>query len=349
MKLQCMAGAAAAALFSSLVFGQSVPSGTVVATSKDAAGEVAWAQLAGSLQSAPSEQAPAAATTALRAKAQQAKDFYTHFGQHPYANEARKLEVLLMMDAARSGDTEAQSQVPTLVQTFRSDSSIPSSQRAIVAGAYDFGAAISAGGTQADLTRNYEAVARHLIQEFPDQPQGYVSLLTVASMHDDAGARALANEVATATEAPADTRMHAAAFVTRLDLVGAAAKDVFSGAAAEGKAKLNWSAGKPAIVYFWSAQNPASLAIASGLSARQTPALLMGICLDDDGAAAVKVAKARKLRGQLLYPGGLTQSNLAKRLGADLTPLVFLVDGNGKISDVRGAEDLEAKLANRGL
>lgn len=281
------------------------------------------------------------------AKADRARAFYTEHKSHARAAEARKLEALFLMDAVAEGDTASTTRMKAMTQAIREDTSLPASERAIVVGTYEFQTARERIHSVADMLREYEGVARHLMKEFPDQPQGYVSLLTQSMQREPAVARAMAKEVADSS-GPAAVRAQARRLMTRFDLVGQS----IAGPLAESIANDDkfWQQGKAGLVYFWATRSPDSISFGEMLASRKLDGVnVIGICLDADWAAAKVFAASHKLPGRLVFvPQGI-DSELAERLGAVETPAIYLTDGSGVIRDVRGQENIEAKLAVLGL
>jgi hypothetical protein len=334
---------------------------TPVSSEGKGASDQAWINLATKLAATPTvtevnkisgspSSKPSDVAAADLSNADQAKDFYTRFPQHPKAVEARKLEAVLLIDAVGLGDNASSARMESTVQTLRVDSSVPAFDRAVVAGTYEFKQAGKRVKTLADLMQQYEAVARGLIKEFPDQPQGYISLLTQATQHDPATARTMAMEVIKAKAAPSEVSAQAQRLVTRLDLVGQSVDKVFTGFPVDTGGKGGWPQGKAGLIYFWASWSPYSVDLGELLAGKKLSKInVIGVCLNIDAIAAAAVAKSHKLPGQLVYaPKGMA-GDLAVRLGADTAPLLYLVDTRGRVTDVLGLNDLEAKLAALGL
>lgn len=287
--------------------------------------------------------------------AETAKSFHTTFPQHPHAAEAKRLEAVCLVEAVSAGSSASRARMEATVRAVRNDQNLPASERAIVAGTHDFSAATPRIRSLADMQREYEAVARGLMREFPDQPQGYVSLLTQALQRDAAKARSMAMEVVDASAAPAESRKAAQQLVTRLDLVGRPL------AAVVGESLLGeWKRGKAGLIYFWATWSPQSIALGEKLKARlAATANVLAICLDaPDGALELGAIDRRetpmalaaaKMPGRVIELPNGHEDELAVRLGADAAPLLYVVDASGHIADVRGLDDLEAKLKTAGF
>ncbi|MFT3867140.1 MAG: hypothetical protein QM715_01460 [Nibricoccus sp.] len=293
-------------------------------------------------------QQPQSDSLAILVKADRARSFYLTHKKHCQAVEARKLEALLLLDAVAEGQKSSDLRMQAAVKEFRGDVSIPSSQRAIVAGTYEFQMARDRIRSEADLVREYEQVARRLIEEFPDQPQGYISLLTQSMQRESASALAIAREVA-GSAGPEIVRKQARRLVTRHTLVGQTITGLVSGSVL-GETEIKWQEGKPGVIYFWATWNPDSVRFAEMLAARNLEkANVIGICIDSDLNRAKSAGTEHKLPGRLIYVCGGLEGDLADRLGAVEAPAVYLTATDGTIHDVRGLENIEAKLSRLGL
>lgn len=349
---------AATVLVSSALLGQPqvqttatmAPAGGAVQRSATANAGAAWNQLSMAYQaasgSAPNGNSPTAQSSLQCADL--AKEFYTRFAGRPQAVQARKIEILLLANAIYGGKTTSLARIAAATQAFRSDLTIPAADRAEVAAAFEFSRVNAQGQSAAAAASAREAVARSLIKEYPDQAPGYMALLAQAMQHDDETARAMVLEVANSA-GPGDVRTQAGLLANRLDLVGQSIDRVL-GTDLNEDPKNGWLPGKPVLVYFWASWSPDSLALGEMLSGRNLSAAnIVGVCIDRNLAAGAAAAAAHRIAGQLIYPKGGKDGALAVRLGATGTPLVYLTDGNGQFTDVRGADNMEEKLRALGL
>lgn len=281
------------------------------------------------------------------AQADRFKEYYTKHPGHPLAIDARRLEAELLIDAVAQGATEVTDRTTATVLALRKDAAVPVETRSIVAATHEFVAARQRIHDEVDLQREYEAVARGLISEFPDQPQGYVSLLTLAMQREDELARAMVEEVVNAESAPAPARAQGKILRARLDLIGTSVDELLNERDSKnGKAGLR--PGRPTVVYFWATWSPASLELADLVRALGARSTVVAVCLDTDVTSAEQVAAARSLPGIKIFLRGGLDGEEALRFGASEIPLVYLADDDGRIVDVRGMERLEAKLTQWG-
>ena len=276
--------------------------------------------------------------------ADQARDFYRRFPQDSRAREARKLEVTALLGATIDGNPATEARLQAMALAFESDSGNSERDRAIVAGFHYFHVASRNIRRPADEPVLFEGVARRLMQEFPTQPQGYESLLTLAHRNDEAQSRALANELLGSAAADG-VKAEAQKLLTQLGLKDCPLSSV-------APALAGALAGKPAVIYVWASWSPDSLALAQMLGTRRLDAATwIGLNVDDASGqdAARKAAAAGQFPGQQMYDNRGMAGPLAASLGVSSVPWVCLVDSQGVIRDVRGLDDLATKLALWGL
>lgn len=337
--------------------GQTSPHAPIVVSDSTPEAHSAWLQLVGELegQAADLEGAKAqsgdarmhARGSALE-KANRARDFHVRFGGSKEAVEARKLECVYLVYAAEE-DAAVGSRMEDAVAGYRRDTSIPAFDRAVVAGTYEFSAARTRIRNLGDARREHIAIAKSLIREFPDQPQGYVSLITLAMSGEDAEARELLSAVATAPSAPSDLQSRAATWISRLELVGSPITRVI-GEPHGARGHEGWTRGRPGVVYFWSKSSPASIELAETLREFESnTSNLVGVCMDESTEAGISSVESSAMPGRQLMNRERGGTELLDRSSAAHEPLVLLVDASGHICDVRGLYDLAGKLRRLGL
>lgn len=279
--------------------------------------------------------------------ADQAKDFYSKTPDHAHAHEARKFEVLALVQAAQAGDTAMEGRLETTAAIFRANMNIPAAIRVQGAGAVDFAREMRKAKGKAGRIDAAERVARGLIAEFPTQPQGYESLLTLAGIFDNAKAGTVARELL-ASAAPDAIKTGAQVVLDRLALIGQSLSAVLEEA---GVGKGKWAkAGQASVVFSWATWSPGSVALGQMLAKRNIgKANVIAVNLDEDTVAAAKLEQSANLPGKSLYDERGLAGAVASRLKLTTAPQVYLVDSAGIIRDVRGGDDLEAKLTQYGL
>lgn len=277
--------------------------------------------------------------------ADQAKDFYSKNPGHPKALEARSMEAHQLIEAVDfGGDDTVRKRMEVTVDKMRKDQTVPVQMRVVIAGAHDFSTSIRQCTKTEQVTLALEKVARGLMAEFPDQPQGYESLLTVARERDEPQAKALAREL---------LRSSASAFVkegaqTLLDQFALIGRDL-GGVLKQAGAKAMQS-GKPTVIYSWAGWSPNSLTLAAFLSSKNLTGInLIAVNLDQDVAAAKKIAGDRSLPGLMNFDPLGPKGPLAAALKFNGAPQVYVTDAQGVIRDVRGLDNLDQKLQQLGL
>ncbi|WP_415909195.1 hypothetical protein [Oleiharenicola sp. Vm1] len=196
---------------------------------------------------------------------------------------------------------------------------------------------------KADWLREREAMARRLIREFPDQAQVYDELLAVAQLSARARALELAREIAVS---PASPRAKQAAQALQARLAAeqqfAVALDGVPGAAPLA-AKVK---GKVALFYTWRPEDSRSIELAKALNGTAPKdALVFGINLSIDAAAATRSAAENSLPGEQLYAARGFDSPAVRKLGWAEEELLIAVTKNGVVLDLSREKDRAAALA----
>lgn len=276
--------------------------------------------------------------------ADKAKEFYTRHPGDALAAEARRVEILSLIDALEAGDASSSGRLEGAVSVLRSNNQIPTQIRAQGVAAFEFTRGLrDVRGFQARLDAT-ERIARDLIREFPGESPPYEALWAVARARPQEESAKLAREILT-SDAQARFKAAAQTLLDRYALLGRDLKSALDESGLKALAKL--STGMPLIVYSWSTSEPGSLEFGRMIQARRFAAL--GVCLDEDTEAAGKVARSLGLGGEHLFDDNGLQGLAVARLKFSAAGQIYLVDEAGVIRDVRGGEDLEAKLAALGF
>ena len=292
-------------------------------------------------------QQAARATTFTKA-ADRAKDFYTKYPDHPKAAEARAMEVQALLGAHQSGDATSEGRLNFAVESLRADPKVDVKLKAKTVSMHAFSVAMRGQKTRTERLAMIEQVARNLAGDFPTEPQGYESLLTVATVtDDDAQSRRIAAELLR-SPAHASIKEGAQTLVGRLDLVGKPLEGELVGADAN-NAKAAVKAGQGTVIYTWASWSPASLDLATKLKQRGVNGTVIALNLDEDLKTAEALAAKESLPGTVVYDDRGRAGALAQRLKIRSAPQVIIVDATGKIRDVRGEVDLNKKLTALGL
>jgi hypothetical protein len=287
--------------------------------------------------------------TAFLVQANQAKVFQTQFPEHGKAGEAKLVEVRALVSAVQLGDATVEGRLASAVQALRTDSTVPGAIRVQGVASYEFSRQTRGlKKTLPERLKAIEQVARDLARDFPDQPQGFESLLNVAiTDRDDTNAKKIAQELL-GMPAPATSKNEARKLLDRLALVGKPFEAELTGAN-ETAVKAALQPRQPTVVYTWTAGNPGSLALAAELKKRGLAANIIALNLDTNPVAAVAVAQSEGLIGTAVYDSRGKEGALAQRLKVRGGAEVFLVDAQGVIRDVRAQADLSNALKRVGL
>jgi hypothetical protein len=281
-------------------------------------------------------------------RAGQAKLFYTRYQNDARAVEARRLEIIHLINAVRLGDTALEGRLDGAVKQFRSDSSIPASLRAEIASTFDLPRTFRSGQNRADRLAAMARAARELCAEFPRERQGYESLLTIARLSDDPQYRAILEELSP-LPVPDGFEEIVATLLARQKLVGANYADLLNvpGAAKRFPAP---QAGQIIVLYTWDSRNPASVQLARELSDRlDGRANLVGLNWDTTEGAAHQAIAANHLAGAQIYDPEGNRGEIARSLMLNNPSIVYVIDAAGCIRDVRTQDNLNIRLTSFGL
>lgn len=279
--------------------------------------------------------------------ADRAKAFYTEHPDHEKAHEAKLAEVRALVAANQAGDATIDGRLSSTLTSLRADQTVSASIRVQAVSACLFPKAMRGAKNSVDRLAAAANVARGLAVEFPDQPQGTESLVTIAAASDEGVARQLASEVL-AMPAPTAIKQRAQALLDRFALVGKPLAGELDGADL-GSIKATVVANRPSIIYTWATWSPGSLRLAAELKKSNPAANIIGLNLDHDTTAAEALAQKEELVGSLVYDDRGIGGALAQRLKVYSAPQVVLVDAQGIIRDMRGESGMQQKLQSLGF
>lgn len=183
----------------------------------------------------------------------------------------------------------------------------------------------------------HAAHARELMREFPDQPEGYGYLLSLAKTESTFDTHALADELLK-SPAPAAYAAEAHRILHRLSLVGRPL--VLTGA----EPALAAAKGKVLVLYTWRNQDDGFLAFIQRYSA-VNGLTFIGINLDASMGPAKGKAAVLRLPGPQFYDGGNLNGPLAQQLQLIMGQSLYLIDRGGVVRDVNGQHALLGKLS----
>lgn len=278
--------------------------------------------------------------------ADQAKNYYTAHPDDRRADEARRLEIIALVQSEIEGGDTVGGRLSKATADLRADGKVSPKIRAGGAAAFEYSRAVLGARDELGRRDAVEKSARGLVKEFPEESPGYEALLALSQAGDGGTAKAaqVAGEIA-ASQAPPEIRQRARILVARFGLVDKKLAEVVGSAGAELLAKLPTD--QPVIVYSWATWGPGSIELGRMIQARRFAAV--GICLDDDIAAAERAQHAANLGGIHVYDAKGRSGTLASALKFTTAGQIYLADAQGIIRDVLGGDDLEAKLASLGF
>lgn len=283
-------------------------------------------------------------------EADRLQEFHTRYPAHPQAKNARGLEALALLEAWLAGDTSQNTRRERLVREIKADRSVSKELRAEVFALADHGAIV----TRRDLTRGeklraHEQATRSLVNEFPELPVGYESLLGIARDSAEPRGSALAREVAGMPGAPEQVKREAQTVLKRGGLLGQSLP-ALAGPVAGGNHPLAAVGTQPVFAYAWASASPMSMLRAKALAARAPAGTrFVGVCLDrGDTAAARARAAAEQLPGEQIFDPAGPLGLLAQRLAFTEPGLIYAADAQGTIRSVTAHQHLDPAAALSG-
>lgn len=277
--------------------------------------------------------------------ADRAKGFYEKHPHHSQAGEARRLEILSLLQNEADEGENLNGRLDKAVAALRSDTKVSATTRALGAAAYEFSRAHRAAKNEPARRKNVESAARQLAAEFPAEAPGYQALLVAARLSNVAQGETLAREIVNAATAPKELKAQAQILIDRASLLGRPLADVLGDSGAELLAQVNQAQAK--IVYSWATWAPSSVELGKMIQIRQLPAI--AVCLDDDVERAQTFRRTAGLGGvQVFDPQGRAGA-IAQLLKFDAAGHVYIVDEKGIIREVQGGVLFEHSLTTYGV
>ena len=303
---------------------------------------------------APDEQDQAAQIKAQRKQADRflstadrAKAFRAKYPDKPEVVQAKSLEAKSLLSAALAADNSQMARTAALVADIRADPRVPAKARLEVAALSETVRLQPMMQDQNKFLAASEASVRNLIAEFPGEAGGYDALFRIAQgQSDEAKGIVLAQEVMT-MPAPASVKELVQVFLDRQALVGQSLPKIANTALGSGNV-ISAVQGKPIILYSWASWNPGSIAWAKNLNKlAPTGAVLIGVNLDTDPAAAKSLAQTESLPGSQVYDGRGFDSPLVRSLKLTTAVHVYVTNASGVIREVSAQRgDFTAKFVS---
>jgi len=259
---------------------------------------------------------------ALRAKAAEKRG--TKEGQDAELEEA---EVLIKLPPQQDRALDLRRRL--LVEKLTKDRTIPADTRFRLAGT-SANVEVSRNRTLDPGSRMaaYAAVAWKLVEDFPENPEGYASLLRIARDSSDELAADIANQLLI-SKAPEGIKNAARVLRSRMDLLGKRFVDVVGN-------DMDLPLSGPICLFAWSGNNVRSLGLAKILM-RELPSgtIVVGVCVDGDTPEARAAAAALEEPIRWVYPARGGASGLCQRLLLTESA-IYLISAAGNIDTVSG-------------
>lgn len=274
---------------------------------------------------------------ALRAKAKVLRDKSSKRPGTKEAQEAELEEADILIKLAAQKDPELDQRRHQLVEKLKKDETLPKSTRFRLAGASANIEITTDRTLDSDARMDaYAKVAWKLVEDFPENPESYASLLRIARDSNDAQAAKIAADLLLSA-APDAVKEAALVLHERSKLVGRSFAEVVGDAI---------QADMPTdsiCLLTWTASRPETLTIAHRI-VQDLPSgtVLVAICLDVDSTAARVLAEEKKVPAFFVYPEGGRSSLLCQRLHLG-DGSVYLIDANGKITTTSALRQLGAQ------
>ena len=283
--------------------------------------------------------------------ADKAKEFHTRFPDHRNAAFARSVHRELLKAAVQLGAEDRKAQLEALGaesgEPVLQPAPGPFEKRMNEAMAKAM--ALQSQGMPAVLEA-FEKGVREVQKEFPDRPEIYSALMEVAQNSGAEKKKALFQEILAAKVAPEELKQAVQAIQEQLDRVGKPFALAFT--ATDGsKVDIASLKGKVVLVDFWATWcGPCVREVPNVVAAydRLHPKGLeiLGISLDEDETEMKQFVKKNKMPWPQYFDGEGWKNKIAKPLGVNSIPAMWLVDKKGVLRDLEAREDLEKKVAD---
>jgi thiol-disulfide isomerase/thioredoxin len=280
------------------------------------------------------------------ALADMARNFYTLFPDNTNVSRARVTELQALQLAVHFGATNRDDELISREQALIADTNAPEELR------YEFrldqlGREIKANtAAGADVKTEMEKAGRELIKEFPNGPEGYDILLTLAESSDLAKMQEYGYFMAQSGGPKALTNL-GNGLLHRLDIIGKPLPIAFT--AQDGReVDLTTLSNKVVLVDFWATWSQDCV--------RDIPELkelygqyhtngfeIVGINFDDDTNKAAGFIQSQGLAWPQYFGG--RDNKFGHDYALNTLPAEWLVDRKGIVQDIHGTMDLDAKVA----
>jgi hypothetical protein len=273
-----------------------------------------------------------------------AKAFYTAFPGDVFAGEARKLEVMSGLQSVEFGNTPYQQTALELATAYAGDAANALSDRFDVALTASLFSPKATGVRLTEDAAAYEALADGLRSQFGDLTQVYRLYLSIMGTVPVADGAELALKIQD-MNAPAWAKAEAQRTLDRVALVG---RPIDLGLLSQDNVpiRLDASGSGPTVVYVWSNRiGTADLdALAQYASAIPQGTRVVYVSLQSSAATA-GAAQAAPVPGFFCFDPSSLDGLIARTLGVQQIPYVYVIDGQGRLSGFGPPSRLAALLS----
>lgn len=281
--------------------------------------------------------------------ADQSRDYYLRFPNAPQATLARESEYNLLEIVVNSGNTKLLPRLTALDNQKLSNSSLNSDQRfALKAHIVERNANLHLDEGVPVVMAQLEAGSRELLKEFPDNPQAWKFLVTVADQEQDPKkARELVQEIL-AGNADESLKMQTRRILGRLNHIGNPI--AFQGTGLDGQPiDLDQMKGKVVLFHFWDTD--------CGYCIEKLPEIktvyekfhgqgleIVSVSFDHNKDRLVQFLAKNPMPWPQYFAGPGWNATYGNIFDVQAMPAIWLVDKRGNLRDINARENLASKV-----
>jgi len=277
-----------------------------------------------------------------------ARDYYQRYPTVPEVARARESEYNLLEIVLNSGNTNVLSRLTALDKKKLANPSLnPQERFGLMAHIVERNANSHEAEGVPVVMAWLERGSRELLKKFPDNPQSWKFLVTVADQDQDPQkSQRLVNEIM-ASNAAEPLKTQALRIQGRLDHLGRPVE--FKGTAVDGKTvDLSQLRGKVVALHFWDtgcgyclAKMPEMQSIYDRLHDRGLE--IVGISFDSDPHGLSQFLSRHPMPWPVCVAGPDWATTYGRAIDVQAIPTVWLIDRHGNLRDLNAREDLAVK------